>query len=201
MITFPTLRGRPIEWSFDPMPFVYASNSGESLSGQVIETLGTPWMCRMVYAHLDADDSDLMRSFLDRMQGLKGVTRLSDVRRPAPRGTITGAPQIDGADQTGMTLLLKNMTPGQTWAVGDYLEHSNTLHRTTAAATVDGAGKVSLAVYPPIISPTINNAVVTLITPSTFFRLRQNFNPLTTAAPLLPRSSQAVTLEFVESMP
>lgn len=199
-ITFPAVR-MPSEFSMDLLVSQYASGSGETLSGQIVETLGAPWVFRFVWQQFDPEDTDLMRAFLDSMDGIANVTRLWNILRPTPKGTITGAPLVDGAGQTGTTLNLKGMTAGRTFALGDMIGRANRVHRVVAPATVDGAGKCALSIRPAILVGTSNEEVVTLDKPKAYARLRQNFNSFGSAAPLRKGWGSGLALEFIEVLP
>lgn len=200
VITFPAGLRLPSEFSLDLFNQQYASGSGETLAGQIVETLGVPWVCRMTWQQFAPADADLLQAFLDRMQGYKNLTQLYNVLRPQPKGTATGAPLTNGVS-TGLTLALKGMSPGQTLVPGDMLGRANLLYRVTVGATVDGSGNCSVSVVPPIVVPTANNEVVTLIKPTAYFRLRTNFNPTSRAIPLQAGWLNGMTLEFIEALP
>lgn len=199
-IAFPAIRA-PIEFSLDLMNFAYASGSGETLAGQIVQTLGAPWVITMTWTHFSPAEAQIMQAFIDQMDGIANLTQLGNIRRPAPVGTITGAPLVDGAGQTGTTLNLKGMTPGQTFEAGDMLGRTNLLYRVCAPATVDGAGKAALTIRPAMVVATANEEIVTLAEPKTYFRLKNNFTPIVTDGRIGRHWARGVTLEFVESPP
>lgn len=200
MIAFPTTLRAPNEYSFDLLQNNFAGPSGETLSGQIISVLGTPFACSMTWNHFDPIQSDIMRAWLAQMHGVEKQTALGDIRRPRPK-FISGNPLIDGANQTGTSLALKSMTPGQFFVPGDYIGRANRLHIVTVGGFVDGAGKVTIQIEPPILTPSGDGDLVNLDAPTTTFRLVNNVNKLVSDSRLGRYWSRGITLEFIEDLP
>lgn len=82
-----------------------------------------------------------------------------------PRGQWSGTPLVNGADQTGKTLILDGATPSITgWArAGDIINIAGQtkVYLVTADANSDGSGNVTLPIYPPLISSPANNSAIT----------------------------------------
>ena len=92
---------------------------------------------------------------------------------PQPKLTLTnpGALTVDGASQTGTTLNVKTGTPGVVLKKGRFIHVAVTIsggvrryaYQLTADATINGAGKAALAIWPMIRrSPANSDAVETM---------------------------------------
>lgn len=81
-----------------------------------------------------------------------------------------GAPLVDGAGQSGSTLLLKGLTPGYVCREGYWLSivdenGRHYLHNVRTGGRASGAGALSAGITPMLRWPYLNNAVVHLAKP------------------------------------
>jgi len=122
---------------------------------------GSLWRVTMTFNNLFGSDRAEMQAFLAKLNGQEHRFYLQDhsfARRGAGGGTLL----INGADQSGSTLVCD----GATFSVsdylmsGDYVAFNNELHMVTADADSDGSGEVSLSIAPPIRKQTNDNDVV-----------------------------------------
>ncbi len=88
------------------------------------------------------------------------------------RGVATGTPLVNGAAQTGASLITDGWTAGQTGILlaGDYIEFTNgngnaALHLVVADANSDGSGNATLAIEPPIRTAPADNAAIVVTAP------------------------------------
>jgi len=98
-----------------------------------------------------------------------------DPDAPTPRGSAPGAPLVNGADQSGYTLVTDGWTASQTniLRAGDWIEVGGLLRMVVADVDSDGSGNATLDISPGIgagQSPADNAAIVTT-NPKGKFRL------------------------------
>lgn len=177
-LDFPT--GLPEPATFDWW-LAYNTRQHESpLSRQVqtIETPGARWMAELRYPPLKKSQWRIMTSFLAQMRGAAGrVYWYPPYPARTPDGLAGGTPLVNGADQTGSTLI----TDGWTAAAvalrrGDYFSFVNPLGSDELKivredATADGSGNVTLTFDPPIRSAPYNNTAIRVTNPRAVFGL------------------------------
>jgi len=82
------------------------------------------------------------------------------------RGTATGTPLVDGADQTGRSIDTKGWTPSITGilAAGDFVKFNghNKIYMVTADADSDGAGDATISIEPALFESPSDEAAVTV---------------------------------------
>jgi len=139
---------------------------------QTLETPGAKWKANMVFDFLTDDEKRVLAAFFISLNGAAGRFYLFDHSMRTPRGVATGTPLVNGASQTGKSLI----TDGWTFSItnilraGDYISYTagtlKQLHMVTADVNSDGAGNATLAIDPPIrTSPADGAAIVTVDAP------------------------------------
>ena len=114
--------------------------------------------------------------------------------------SLLGQPLMDGINQSGETVQIKNLVAGETFLQrGDYISFENPLHGeikvVTADCESDGAGKATLEFTPPLRTPNSGEDVINIVEPVTLFRLKSPqffYN-------LQPNRIVNMTIEAVES--
>ena len=102
---------------------------------------------------------------------LRGRSLGASYSWPQPGLTIgtPGAALVNGAGQTGATLVLDGMTPGYVVAAGQFLSifsgGRRYLHMAAAAATVTGGGGLTLSILPNLRIAPADNAAVNFTAP------------------------------------
>lgn len=80
-----------------------------------------------------------------------------------------GAPLIDGANQSGRMLNLKQVEPGYVFRKGQWLSMvlngQRFAYKSSGAATADGAGNMALPLRTMLRAPTLNNAAIEIAQP------------------------------------
>lgn len=99
----------------------------------------------------------------------EGDTVVMDILQPGLVIGNPGAPLIDGANQSGRTLNLKQVEPGYVFRKGQWLSMilngQRFAYKSRSAATADGAGKLVVPLRTILRVPTLNNAVVEIAKP------------------------------------
>lgn len=106
--------------------------------------------------------------WLASLHGQVGTFLLGDPLGATARGSLGGTPLVNGAGQTGNTLVINGASGSVTgWLLrGDYVQLgsgvSSTLHIVEEDADSDASGNVTLSIWPGMRTPPINaSAVVT----------------------------------------
>ena len=184
ILDFPTLaRATPaaIDWSL--VPNTQAFSSPLSGSVQTIERPGARWKASFVMDNLTEADAALLQAFMAQLRGRAGRFRLFNFARPAPRGTLGGAPLVNGAGQIGNALAIDGCAVGATLIAGDYIGCNSELKMVVANAVANGAGQMALTIEPPWRTSPADNAAVTLTKPTAVMMLSNDENKWTTRAP------------------
>ena len=108
------------------------------------------------------------RAVMGVVAGLRGplneLTMIPPVLKDGV-GIYSGTPLVNGGSQTGSSLILDGASTTITdWAkAGDYfnIAGEEKVYQITADASSDGAGNVTLSIYPPLVSSPANNSAVT----------------------------------------
>jgi hypothetical protein len=114
------------------------------------------------------------------LNGMECSFLLGDTANPAPRGSATGTPLVNGAGQTGRTLATDGWTAGVTGILkaGDWIQLGTAgtarLHKVVADATSNGSGEATLDLWPALRSSPADNAALTLASPKGLFMLASN---------------------------
>jgi hypothetical protein len=114
------------------------------------------------------------------LNGREGTFLMGDPSRPAPRGVGTGTPLVNGAGQTGQTLVTDGWTASQTGILkaGDLIQLGSGstayLHMILADANSDSGGNATLDIWPRLRASPSDNATITTVQPKGRFRLVSN---------------------------
>ena len=117
------------------------------------------------------------------LRGKFGTLYLGDWDGRTPRGTASssaGTPLVNGASQTGNSLVIDGATASQTGYLkaGDYIQigsgSDQRLHMVVADADTDGSGDATLSIEPALRSSPADNASITVSSPKGVFRLSSN---------------------------
>lgn len=137
-------------------------------AAQVLELPGAKWVASYVLPPMERANAAAWQSFLMKLRGRANQFYGYDPDARSPRGTGAGAPTVNGASQTGTSLVTDGWTASQTvLKVGDYFAYDITggagrqLHMVVADAVSDGTGQATLTFEPPIrTSPADNEPLI-----------------------------------------
>lgn len=132
------------------------------------------WDFLATWRNLSADDEATLRAFVLKLQGL---THRMSVPIPGytRRGAGGGTPLVNGATQTGSSLVIDGASASVTnWIrEGDFFSVGSRLLCATADANSDGSGNVTVSFWPPLApgrSPA-DGAAVEIDSPAGVFAL------------------------------
>lgn len=119
-------------------------------------------------------------AFLALLRGRSGSFLLGDSSLPLPQGSVLGAPLVNGASQTGKTLVTDGWTASKTGVLrsGDWISIGSgltqRLYMNLLDVNSDSGGNATLNLYPRLRESPANNAVITVNGAQGCFRLASN---------------------------
>lgn len=145
--------------SFSPT-YVSVTNS---LRRQARSRGAQAWQVTLRYGAMKRATFAALWAFLTRQGGQAG-TFTANFPDFAPRGTATGTPRLNGAGQTGTSILTDGWTINTLiLRQGDFLqiEPATKVYQVTADVTSDGAGNATIPIYPALRTSPGDNAAIT----------------------------------------
>lgn len=166
-LTFPT--PQPASATFRLVRASSKSVSPFTFREQIYLHPGERWEGVVEWPPMTQDKAAEIQSFYLELQGQFGTFLYGDPNYLAKgaRGLATGSPLVNGAGQTGNTLVVDGLTPSLTgWLKkGDYFQLGSgtaaRLYQVSQDVNTDGSGEATLTFWPAIrSSPADNQAVI-----------------------------------------
>ena len=176
-------------------PFTYAQ--------QVVSHPGQRWGASISLPPMKRQDAEYWVAFLLSLKGQAGTFLLGDPNCVAPQGsakTTPGTPLVNGASQTGDTLVIDGLPTNVTGYLlpGDYIQlggaSSTTLHKVLTQVNTSVSGVATLDIWPNIRTAPADNDAVVLVNTKGRFRLKENI----TQWQINDISSYGITFDCVE---
>jgi len=198
-VAWPTLsRAAPssLEWALISNTQTFASPLNQSV--QTLEMPGARWRFSTSFESLSEADAAAMRTFLAKLRGRSNRFTAWPLGVKAVRGVATGTPKVNGAAQTGTSLVTDGWTASTAGILlaGDYIGVNGELKLMVADAASNGAGQAALSFEPPLRASPVDNAAITITRPLATFMLDEDASSWTTRAPSLDSFSIAATEAF-----
>lgn len=134
-------------------------------SVQTIELTGARWFGTYTLPAMLRANAAAWVAFLVGLQGRAGRFYAFDPDAKTPRGTWAGTPLVNGASQTGSSLICDGFTAGATVKAGDYFQVGTELKMVTADGTADGSGNLTISFKPSLRASPADNAALTSTNP------------------------------------
>ena len=156
------------------------SRSPFTFSGQTFAYAGQMWQADIKLKPMKRADAEQWIGWLISLRGMLGTFLIGDPTGATARGAATGTPLVNGANQTGGTLVIDGATPNVTgWLkTGDYIQLGSAgtarLHKVLTDANSDASGNVTLDIWPHLRTSPANNATVIVSSAKGLFRLSSN---------------------------
>lgn len=170
---FPVLsRRQPNEFTFGQRANALVHTSPLSGQVQTVELPGARWTVSLAYRNLGEPDRGAFEVFLARLRGQANRFTLWDFTKPAPLGTMRGAPVTSGSTAAGATAFTISAGGGQagtTLLAGDKLNVGGELKMVTDAVTLNGSGIGTVNVEPPFRSTIGGSSAVVWDRPTAVF--------------------------------
>jgi len=128
---------------------------------QTASRKGSLWKASLQFNNLSGDDRKVMQAFLVKLNGQQHRFTLQD-HSHTPRGAGGGTLRVNGASQSGTTLVCDGATASVTnyLRAGDYISFNNELHMVVADANSDASTNVTLSIAPPIRKTPADDTIV-----------------------------------------
>jgi hypothetical protein len=150
-----------------------ASTSPFTGGQQVQDWGGRYWSYQIDMIRLQARNARVMDAFINGLGGLAGKFIFRD---PAINQTIAGTPLVQGASQTGSSLVTDGWPVSATvMQAGDFFSLGSgadiRLYQVSADAVSNGSGVATLTFHPPLRSSPADNAALNVTSPGVVLRL------------------------------
>jgi len=101
---------------------------------------------------ISEEDWPAWSAFLKSCRGVTGVFQFGDPRRQSPRGSVAGAPVVNGIGQTGYSLSTSGWTANSAGVLlpGDYIQLGYRLHECIDTVDADSLGHATFEIWPPL---------------------------------------------------
>ena len=128
---------------------------------QTASRKGSLWKASLQFNNLSGDDRKVMQAFLVKLNGQQHRFTLQD-HSHTPRGAGGGTLRVNGASQSGTTLVCDGATASVTnyLRAGDYISFNNELHMVVVDADSDASTNVTLSIAPPIRKTPADDTIV-----------------------------------------
>ena len=143
-----------------------------SNNSQVLELTGARWSATYEVANKTAADAGQWISWLTKLRGQANTFYAYDPKRIAAQGVASGTPLVNGASQTGNSLVTDGWSTSVTGILkaGDMIAFDTSdgreLKMITADVNSDGSGNATLSIEPSIRTSPANNATVIVASPT-----------------------------------
>ncbi len=203
IITLPTIHASGLKWSLATNTMTFSSPLSQSTQRR--ELPGARWTASVTFTDRNASEHRVWMARLARLRGAAGSCYLSPSFAYPLMGAGGGTPLVNGAGQTGTSLIIDGAPNNITgWLKeGDYFSFDNGLLQrelkiVTADVNTDSSGNATITFEPPIRSAPANNAAIEINTPSAIMRLVDDQQAAWT---LRAPSFGSTTIQFIETFP
>lgn len=156
------------------------TESPMSYASQVYDWGGIRWKLNFTLPPLKREAAEEWIAFILALRGRKGTFLAGDPSGGTPRGVGGGTPLVNGANQTGQTLVIDGCPLSTTgWLKkGDYFQLgtglTSRLYKLIEDVNTDGSGNATLEFVPSLRSLSVNNEALTITNAKGLFRNAEN---------------------------
>lgn len=139
---------------------------------QTVARQGEYWSMRLNFENRFAAERYDLMAFLVRLNGQENRIQTRDYSY-TPRGVLTGTPLVNGAGQTGSTLIIDGCTASlATWGkAGDQIQIGTELKMLTQDIATDAGSNATLQFRPRMRTSPADNAPIVVSQPKGIFML------------------------------
>lgn len=151
----------------------------------------------LTYTNMDQDRRATIMALLGRLNGQQHRVSLP-FHALDNRGAFGGTPLVNGASQTGTSIIVDGASLGITnWIrEGDVFSFNGEMKICTADANTDGSGNITISFWPRIRTSPPNNEPIETTTPVGTFMLANNSNDMSFRPGIFGNAS----LTFIEDI-
>lgn len=174
MADFPSIRPSSSKWALVTNTQRHVSSL--SRQTQVLELAGAKWEATLQFNQLNVAEGRQILAFLASLRGSFNTFNLHDHSLESPRGIGTGTPLVNGASQSGNTLITDGWTVSQTGIMlaGDLFQVGTELKIITTDVNSDGSGNATLTFESPLRTSPANNDSLTVSSPKALMMLKDD---------------------------
>lgn len=136
------------------------------LSGQVQRRVlsGSYWMAEYTLPPMARENWAEWQAFFNKLEGRRNTFNGFDPDAKTARGVATGTPLVNGASQTGSSIITDGWTPSQTGILkaGDHISFGGELKQVDSDVNSDGSGNATITFTPDIRTSPSDNAAITV---------------------------------------
>lgn len=172
MTTYAIPENSFLQTSFGLQSNTQSFTSPLSNNTQVLELTGARWTATYEVANKTAADAGIWLAWLTQLRGQANTFYAYDPQRTTQYGAATGTPLVNGASQTGNSLVTDGWNTSVTGILkaGDMIAFDTTdgreLKMITADVNSDGSGNATLSIEPSIRVSPANDATVIVSSPT-----------------------------------
>lgn len=173
-LDFPTAPGiRAIEWLKDVS--VSRSDSPFSLGQKFYDWGGKRWRAHIELPPMTVTQARTWEAWFLSLNGPVGTFWLTPTLDKTAIGVATGTPLVNGASQTGQSIVTDGWTPSQTGILkaGDWMQIGNCIYRVLQDANSDGGGNATFDIWPSLRASPGDDDTITVTDPKGLFRLSE----------------------------
>lgn len=167
----------PTRQSFELVTNTKKFQSPLSNAVQTVSRKGSYWKTTMTFSNLTGAQRSELQAFISKLDGQTHRMRIRDYGAVRFGTAIPPqTPLVNGASQTGATLVADGATSSQTdyLKAGDYISFNNELHMVTSDVDSDSSGNLSIPIAPPIRKSPADGASIECYTPTGVFMMTNN---------------------------
>ncbi len=155
---------------------VAISESPYTFQQQVQRFAGQAWKLSVSLPPMTRAQASEWKVFYSMLEGMYGTFRYRAPGGVFPRGSASGNPVVQGANQTGNQLATSGWTPSAAGVLlkGDYFQLGSGLHEVLADVNVDGSGQADVLFWPRLRAVPDDGASIITTSPKGIFRMDTN---------------------------
>lgn len=171
ILTPPSVSIQTVNWRLIPNNQSFESELNRV--GQEVVLPGDRWSGVLTVSNLMGREARAWVAFIVSLGGRRGRFWLSPPGQTTCYGTASGFGAVNGALQTGQSLVTDGWTANQPelLAVGDYFQVGTELKMVTATASSNSSGASTIQFTPPLRTFPADNAQIITVNPSCVMKL------------------------------
>ena len=174
------------------------SISSFTFAQQVQRHPADSWMIEVTLPAMEKEYADEWVAFITSLRGRYGTFLIGDPLGRETRGSSTGSPKVNGASQTGLSLITDGWTIStEVLLKGDKIQIGNRLYMIQNDTTSDGSGNATLDIWPSLREVPADNETIITENPVGLFRLTSNTVDLWEADSTLSYSVAFAAMEAI----
>lgn len=162
---------------FSAVSIVASFHSPFTGQQQVQAHQGQFWQVDITLDHVEHNDAVAISAALTQLNGKFGTFLFGDPTMTSPRGSGSGSPTVNGANQTGQELATQGWTPSaqNVLLAGDWIQlgsgATQRIYRVLKDVNANASGQATIDIWPRLRESPANGAPIVLNNTQGVFRL------------------------------